>query len=225
MVSKNNVFMLAPAEQLASLRVDLGELPDFNPDFIVKPLPDKAANNFVVPQWSILAPTYLEALDKVHQALAAHLEFTNGLNLSHGERQDLKFLRPQFRTVKGWEKMVQAQQCGVVIVPAQFTGHYQDLGFRNLYTEKMNREDEFGLDPYTVAIVLLSHQYLYYDGAELNLDIRCAGAHYPPRNPPDADSSSILYFLKSQEGKQELFLSSNAHTFSDAEGWATGYIL
>ena len=225
MVVQNNLFDLSPADQLAALRVDLGELAEFNSEFVDRQLPDKAVNLFVVPEWSLLGASYIEALDKVHAALTGHLDFVDGLTLSHNEIMNRPFLRPQYRTSKAWQNIVASQQSRVMIIPAQFCGHYQETGFRNLYTEKMNRDNEFGLDPYTVAVVLLSHRHLFAVETGINLAIRCAGAYFPPRSPSDADSSSILYQLKAGANRQELFMSSKSHNFSDAAGWATGFII
>ncbi len=222
MKAEKNLFTLLPEAQLAVLKKSFSELGDFNHDFLDKPLPKKATNHFVIPHWDLLAPTYGEAVKRIHKILANRgiIIRDNLTGRSPDDGSTMWFLHAANRTDAAWKKIPELQQNKLMLVPACLTGGYFNVSLDDLY-EEMGHSSEFGLDVYAAAIILLSHYPLWLDN-DLPLHIGCAGALFPDMSADEYGRANATFYLIES---CELSLMTDYDYRSHNGGWATGFIL
>jgi hypothetical protein len=150
----------------------------FRPDESKIAVPDDAEGLFAIPRWKKIAPTYEEACEKVFALLkkARNGAFTNYREGELGPKQ----LRLSARTAEAYEKLDKKQNgYDILLLPAQFGIRHRGRSVRR--ARAVFTGNEFGLDPFAIGIMLLTHpgRLQHYD----DLWIDCAGAEFAP----DAD--------------------------------------
>lgn len=143
------------------------------------PLPQHAEGYFVIPRWQNIAPTYGEALAKVFAAIKAtrkdvFQDYTNG-NIGPN------YLRQTPRNIAFLERLA-AEQPGnsnFLVIPAQFGLRHRGRSVRRAL--EVMQVNEYGLDAFSVAIMILTHGERFTKYEDLCVD--CAGSEYSP----DAD--------------------------------------
>lgn len=137
-------------------------------------LPENAEGYFAIPRWQKVAPTYGEALEKVLDLLASTRKFINYRKCQLGPN----YLRLIKKTAEAFEAYGKEQDsfANILVIPAQFGLRHVGRSVRR--ARAVMSRHEFGLDPFTIGIMLLTHpgRFMYYD----DLWIHCAGAEYSP---------------------------------------------
>lgn len=163
------------AEQVAILRRLWPILGPANESLATEPLPQGAEAPFAILRWQKLAPTYSQAVQIVIAKLKERLgdRFHNwregALTDSHVKLNERTAARL---------KLLCDQQEGhdILIVPAQFGLRHRGRSVRR--ARAVFTPSEFGLDPFSVGIMLLTHQERFQKYDDLCVD--CAGADYRP---------------------------------------------
>ncbi|KKQ56705.1 MAG: hypothetical protein US74_C0012G0028 [Parcubacteria group bacterium GW2011_GWA2_38_13] len=157
-----------------------------------QPLPPNAEGWFAIPKWQTLAPTYGEAVEKVLAMIGSKRKFNNYRDGQFGAQ----YLRQHAKTVEMFQKLGDEQkghdlptgQAGILIVACQFGLRHRGKSVRR--AREIFEANEFGLDAFSVGIMLLTHpeRLAHFD----DLWIDCAGDDFAP----DADGrfSSAPYF-------------------------------
>lgn len=139
------------------------------------PLPRNAEGRFAIPQWQKIAPTYNEAVKKVLRVLK---NSRNGAFFNCREGQISRDnLRQSQKNSWAFERFCN-EQAGhdILVVPAQFGLRHAGLSVRR--ANEVMSANEFGLDTFSVCIMLLTHPERL---SEMNvLWIDCAGDEYRP---------------------------------------------
>lgn len=141
-------------------------------------LPKGSEGWFAIPRWQMIAPTYVEAVEKVFEEFASKQEFYNGLD----DQLGMKYLRQHARTVKLMEKLVDIQNhADILIVPAQFGLRHKGRSVNR--AREIFVSNEFGLGAFAVGIMLLTHPERVVHGEQINIEqlyIDCAGDEFAP---------------------------------------------
>lgn len=122
-----------------------------------RPPPDGAEAWFAVPVWQRIAPTYEQALVKMLKALARGREVREAdiewLPADLGSRK----LRKNENSAKLLKLLYDRQEApdGILVIPAQLGLLYQRMEIKQV--QAAFRENEFHLDAFTVASILLTH--------------------------------------------------------------------
>ena len=151
-----------------------------------RPPPDGAEAWFAVPNWRFIAPTYQQALVEMLKILARGRHFEP---MDIVWYQDLKphMLRTYDRCAELFKLLRDRQAVpeNVLIVPAQLGLRYRGLSI--MEARKIFRDDEFGLDPFTIASILLTHpERLDEEDRHGHLWIKCGGSELSvDEDPPD----------------------------------------
>ncbi len=138
-----------------------------------QPLPKGAEGWFAIPRWSALAPSYIEAVERV---LGCLKELRRGRTWN--EREDelyLMRLRESERARNAFEVLGERQKGrNILVLPAQLGVFHGGRSVRR--AREVMRRSEFGLGAYAVGIALLTHpeRLRHY----LDLWIDCAGDEY-----------------------------------------------
>lgn len=138
-------------------------------------LPAGAEGPFAIPDWKLLAPTYGGAvqlvLNKIKEARGGN--FHNYIQGQLGPNQ----LRQHQKTVGAFQELGKAQEGhGIRVVPCQFGILHRGRSVRR--AREVMSVQEFGLDAFTVGIMILTHpnRLEHYD----DLWIDCAGDERSP---------------------------------------------
>lgn len=147
------------------------------------PLPESpgAEGFFVVPHWKKIAPTYARAVERALEALASQ---RGALNNGLRNWLDSRFFRRSERTARMMEWLTLHRGEGdLLIIPAQFGVRHRGRSPRR--ARQVFSDAEFGLGPYEVACMLLSHSQRLCTSADLWID--CPGAELSSRGDGDFD--------------------------------------
>jgi len=174
-------------------------------------LPVGAEGFFIVPRWQKVAGTYGEALETVLALLAKSRKFYNWRSGQLGAKQ----LRQSVRTSAMLAKCSEGQPGDSIILPAQ-------LGFRHRgRSVRRAREvflgNEFGLDAFTVACILLTHPEREQVWEQLHID--CSGDEFSPDADGQFGGAPFFDFLG---GELEFGSSWVGHAY-DYYGSASGF--
>lgn len=138
-----------------------------------QPLPAGAEGWFAIPKWQTIAPTYGEALQKVLDLIK---KTRNGKFYNYREGQlGADRLRQHLKTAKAFEKLCEQQKNhDILVVPCQFGKLHAGRSVRR--AREVMPMSQFGLDPFAVACMILTHpeRLQHYD----DLWVDCAGAEY-----------------------------------------------
>ena len=131
----------------------------------------KGLNYFAIPKWKTIGGTYEAALLNVLAAIAKQRKFYNYREGALGADR----LRLTKRTTQFLEKIAAEQKDhDIMVIPAQFGIKHRGRSVRRAI-EVMSAE-EFGLDPFSVAIMILTHPERFEKYEDLCAD--CAGGEY-----------------------------------------------
>jgi len=138
-----------------------------------QPLPAGAEGWFAIPKWQTIAPTYGEALQKVLDLIK---KTRNGKFYNYREGQlGADRLRQHPKTAKAFEKLCEQQKDhDILVVPCQFGKLHAGRSVRR--AREVMPMSQFGLDPFAIACMVLTHpeRLQHYD----DLWVDCAGAEY-----------------------------------------------
>jgi hypothetical protein len=148
-------------------------------------LPVGAEAPFAVPKWHRVAQTYNEATEKVFAALARKRKFTNWREGKLGP----KYLRLSDRTQWAHEMLDKQYPGDYMLVFAQFGLLWRGRSVRKVRVNYAPHE--FGLGPYEVGVMILSHaERIVGDPNELYID--CPGAEHAPGGDGEFLSAPIF---------------------------------
>ena len=150
-----------------------------------QPLPPNTEGYFAIPRWEVLArwqrspersnepPLYEEALVKVFRQISASRngKFHNYREGALGADR----LRLIPKTIKALEKLAKQQEgYDILVVPCQFGFRHRGRSVRR--ARKVMTRGEFGLDPFSITCMLLTHEERLKHHDDPWID--CAGADY-----------------------------------------------
>jgi len=154
-----------------------------------QPLPAGAEGWFAIPKWQTIAPTYGEALQKVLDLIK---KTRNGKFYNYREGQlGADRLRQHPKTAKAFEKLCEQQKDhDILVVPCQFGKLHAGRSVRR--AREVMPMSQFGLDPFAIACMVLTHpeRLQHYD----DLWVDCAGAEYDYDADGRWDSAPCFYF-------------------------------
>lgn len=156
------------AEQLHLLCQFFPNLSRANERIAKQPLPSGAEGWFVVPKWEDVAPTYNEAFGRVLDMIrkSRNGKFYNWRENQFGPR----YLRQSAKTAGKFLQMGKEQKnCDILIFAAQFGVLHRGQSIRRAL-ETMPA-DEFGLDGFAGAVMLLTHPERLNHVDELYMDL------------------------------------------------------
>ncbi|MFA5024379.1 MAG: hypothetical protein WC523_05450 [Patescibacteria group bacterium] len=162
-------------EQTNRLRELISGIGYADEKLVEQPLPENAEGYFAIPRWQTVSPTYGEAVQKVFDLLKK----TRGgrfINYREGKLGS-NYLRLTKKTADAFEACGKEQEgYDILVIPAQFGLRHAGRSVRRAREVMPGRE--FGLDPFTIGIMLLTHPERLIDYDDLWID--CAGAEYSP---------------------------------------------
>lgn len=169
-----------------------------------------------IPRWQRVAQTYESALLKAFECLreTRHGKFTNYREGELGSDR----LRLAAKTAKALEVLAQ-QQLGmehhVMILPCQFGLKHRGRSVRR--AREVMSVSEFGLDPFSVACMLLTHpeRLQHYD----DLWIDCAGADYAPVADGLFGCAPVFLFDDGEVGFGGVFVGLAHECYGAASGF------
>lgn len=177
------------AEQLAILRQYFPELGTCDESIATRDLPSGAEGYFAIPLWQKIAPTYGEAVQKVLDLIKTS---RNGKFYNYREgRLGPKQLRLHARTTAKFEHLAE-QQSGqdFLVLAAQFGLRHRGRSVRR--AREVLITNEFGLDPFSVGIMILTHPERLQQLDDLWID--CAGAEFSPDAGGDFSKAPFFSF-------------------------------
>ena len=168
-----------------------------------RPLPSNAEGWFAIPKWQTMAATYNEAALKVLAMIGQKRKFYNYREGALGA----DYLRQHARTAKMFQQLSDEQKDhDILVVPAQFGLRHRGRSVRR--AREVFMSNEFGLDAFSVGIMLLTHPEREIQWEQLHVD--CAGDEYSP----DADGEFVYAPLfRFHDGKVRFY----AGWFDDAD--------
>jgi hypothetical protein len=138
-----------------------------NEQLAQQPLPEGAEGWFAIPRWQKVAPTYAEAVQKVLDLLKAQRK---GSFHNYREGQiDAQHLRQSAKTVKMFQALGEQQKDhDILVVPCQFGKRHAGRSVRR--AREVMPVSEFGLDAFSIGIMLLTHPERLQDYSDLWID-------------------------------------------------------
>lgn len=137
-----------------------------------QPLPEGAEGWFAIPRWQKIAKTYPEAV----QIVLDMIKKVRGRLYNWREGQiDSQHIRQSAKTVKMFQTLSEQQKDNdILVVPCQFGKRHAGRSVRR--AREVMSTFEFGLDAFSIGIMLLTHpeRLQHYD----DLWIDCAGDEF-----------------------------------------------
>lgn len=146
----------------------LGSVDEYQiPDIV----PEGMEGYFAIPHWSIVAPTYVEAMHKAREILNTQRKFFS----FHFGKDDSGILR-ETRKKEQLFDILRTEQSGkkLTIIACQFGARYVNCSVQDVRSQFA--EYEFGLGVYEALILLLTHPERLTGSKQLG--IFCAGDEY-----------------------------------------------
>ena len=171
-------------------------------------LPAGAERPFLIPRWQRVAPTYCQAVKKVLALIAKQRKFDNRCLYE----LDANNLRQTARTSTMLATLGKGQHDDFIIIPAQMGFRHRGRSIRR--ARQVFADNEFGLDTFSVACILLL--YPAREIAMEHLHIDCAGDEFLP------ECNAAPYF--GYHSKLE-FARQPVNGPSGAFGSATGFLM
>lgn len=160
-------------EQTNRLRELIPGIGFANEELVKQPLPANAEGYFAIPRWQNIAPTYGEALQKVLNLIK---QTRDGKFYNYREGNlGPQYLRQHAKNVKAFGKLGNEQKnYDILVVACQFGKLHAGKSVRR--AREVMSSYQFGLDPFAIACMLLTHpeRLQHYD----DLWIDCAGSEY-----------------------------------------------
>jgi len=152
---------------------------------------------FAIPKWKTIGDTYDQALTSVLNAISKQRSFYNYCEGAIGADR----LILSKRTVQFWDEIAREQNnYDVMVIPAQFGRFHRGRSIRRAVEVML--DEEFGLDPLSVAIMILTHPERF--GKYDDLCVDCSGCEYDFPESTTSWSSSLSFSF----GDDKLVLSS-----------------
>jgi hypothetical protein len=160
-------------EQTNRLRQLIPGIGFANEKLVEQPLPPNAEGYFAISRWQSVAPTYGQALQKMFDLIK---QTRDGKFYDYREgKLGADRLRLVPKTQKALEKLGKEQEgFDILVAPCQFGFRHRGRSVRR--AREVFMATEFGLDPFSIACMILTHEdrLKHYD----DLWIDCAGADY-----------------------------------------------
>ena len=177
-----------------------------------QPLPQHAEGYFAIPKWQTVGKTYEEALLKVLAAIAKQRKFYNYREGALGADR----LRLTKRTAQFLEKLTGEQKgYDILVVPAQFGLRHRGRSVRRAIECMVS--NEFGLDPFSVAIMILTHPERFEKYEDLCVD--SSGCEYDYPDGTTRWSRALCFSF----GGGKLFLGGHLNGADGSFGTASGF--
>lgn len=183
-----------------------------NTDSVINMIPlfGEAEGLFVIPKWNTIATTYAEALAKGFEKMRL---FHNGRFLSYETRFDMIEISEQ--TQRALDELVKKRYGNFITVPIQF-GEYHRRDTINCTLKKL-AHGEFGIDPFSVCCMLITHPERLTQSKDLG--IACIGGTL---NDPKMGSVTPVYAFC--EGKVEFGTIPSNEGYGGFFGAVTGFM-
>ena len=154
-------------EQTTRLRELFPGIGYANEQLAQQPLPPNAEGWFAIPRWQKVAPTYPEAVQKVLDMIKK----TRGKFYNHRDGQiDAQHLRQSAKTAEMLQALGEQQKDhDILVVPCQFGKRHAGRSVRR--AREVMSASEFGLDAFSVGIMLLTHPERLQDYNDLWIDV------------------------------------------------------
>ncbi len=176
-------------------------------------LPQGAEGWLVVPKPSRIAKSYNEALEKLLSLLKeVRCEFSNWRE----GKLEPEYLRLAEKTKKVLDKLERSTPGDYLVLAIQCGLRYQANSVSQ--ARKIFEEKEYGLGPFEIASLLLTHPDRLTDYEHLGID--CPGCEYAPN--ADRDFCYSLYLIWDEEGLY--FDCSSAEATGPGFGSASGFL-
>jgi hypothetical protein len=177
-----------------------------------------AEGYFAIPRWNSIAPTYVEAVRMVLDAL----ENAYGGRLVNycGNQFGPYHLRQSAKSVVFWEEIGEKQEgFDILLVPAQFGIRHRGRSVRR--AREIMKENECGLGAFAVGIMLLVHEDRLRDYDDLCID--CAGDEFNnlQKNDRSFDRAPLFAF---RSGNLEFATDKHCRTYCGC-GSASGFLV
>jgi len=200
-------------EQTNRLRELFSGIGYANEKLAEQPLPENAEGYFAIPRWDKVAPTYGEAVEIIFNMIKK----TRGQFYNYRDgRLGPQYLRLSKKTAEAFEAYYHEQaDYDIIVIPAQFGLRHAGRSVRRAL--EVMPGSEFGLDPFTIGIMLLTHPERLMDLNDLWID--CPGAEYSPDG--DGGFSRAPYF-RFDDGRVE-FGARDVSGYVGHYGSASGF--
>ena len=179
-------------------------------------LPEGAEGWGVIPKQSKIAENYHGAFDKAI-ALLAEQHGEKFENWREGALTE-KHLRLIEKTEKKLAKLEKETPGDCLVIPFQFGKKWRGKSVR--HAQIRFDDNEFGLGPYEVAILLLTHPGRIIGSGQLYID--CGGCEYNPNETGDSFPFCLLFRWRSDYKRLELSCGSTDYTL-EQWGCASGF--
>ena len=204
------------ADQVKILKEFFPDLGTVDESIATRDLPtDDVEGSFAISRWERIAPTYGEAVQKVLDLIK---QTRDGKFYNYCEGQlGPQHLRQHARTAEKFHQLGQQQEGhDILVVPCQFGILHRGRSVRR--AREVMPANEFGLDAFSVGIMLLTHPERLRHLNDLWID--CAGDEFSP--VADGRFSKASCFLFS-DGQVE-FVSRDVDLARDYCGSASGFL-
>lgn len=179
-----------------------------------QPLPAGAEGWFAIPKWQTIAPTYGEALQKVLDLLK---KTRNGKFYNYREGQlGADRLRQHQKNAKAFAKLCEQQKDhDILVVACQFGKLHAGRSVRR--AREVMPISQFGLDPFAVACMLLTHPERLQNLNDLWID--CAGADYDCDADGQWGSAPCFHFGDGRVGFGSVYVSDSYGFYGSASAF------
>jgi hypothetical protein len=186
------------AQQINRLRELLPGLGSADEKLADKPLPQGAEGYFAIPRWEAVASSYEAALDKVFTLIHDNLKWDVWDKTREGRlfnfrtgKAGQQYLRENEKAAVQWKSLCEAQKgYDILVVPAQFGLKYAGCSLQ--YAKSHMDAGEFGLNAFSVGVMLLTHRrrVLEYD----DLWMFCPGDEYSLNGDGRFEAAPLYFF-------------------------------
>lgn len=160
------------AEQIGQLHEWFPNLRSADMKIANQPLPLGADGWFAIPKWERVASTYGAAMQALFECLR---ERDGDFRNERGGQIGSEFLRQSTKTAKALQTLGEHQKGDILIIAAQFSRWGKELSKSTII--KAMCPEEFGLDPFSVGCILLTHPMRLGNYEE----IECLGGEAAPK--------------------------------------------
>ena len=184
------------ADQVKLLKKLFPELSTVDESIATRDLPTTDAEGyFAISRWQKIAPTYGEAVQKVLDLIK---QTRDGKFYNYCEGQlGPQHLRQHARTAEKFHQLGQQQEGhDILVVPCQFGILHRGRSVRR--AREVMPANEFGLDAFSIGIMLLTHPERLQHLDDLWID--CAGDEYAPVAVGRFSEASFFNFYDGQVG-------------------------
>lgn len=204
-------------EQTATLRLFFPELGDANEGLAKRDVPEHAEGWFAIPKWQKVAPTYVEAVKRVLNAI----DRTRNSRF-HSRNDDLttqRSLRQSAKTEEMFAKICEEQSDhDILVVPAQFGLRHRGRSGRR--ARRLMPPDELGLGVFAVGVMILTHPERFSHHRN-KLWVLCAGDELD-----NGVSEMPIFRFPRIDNEGEIVLSSTPDNLSSpVSGSASAFVL